>query len=197
MAEGPIAGPTADFIARLGDQLRVRRKTAGLTVQQLADRSDVSRRMLTSIELGQANPSLVTVDKVARALDTDLAGLALPDEEPEVLTVRPAGSATVMWSGRPDSEALLHVATRGGPELWSWTLAPGDRYQAQPDPAGSEELFLVQSGTLTVSAEGAASTVVPAGAAARLASDRDYSYANDGDEPVRFVRVVQVGSSGR
>jgi transcriptional regulator with XRE-family HTH domain len=189
----------APFLAEFGSRVRIRRQQRGLTVAQLAELSGISRRMLTQIELGQANPSLVTVDKVARALDTDLAGLALPDEEPEVLTVRPAGSATVMWSGRPDSEALLHVATlsRGGAELWSWTLAPGDRYQAQPDPAGSEELFLVQSGTLTVSAEGAASTVVPAGAAARLASDRDYSYANDGDEPVRFVRVVQVGSSGR
>jgi hypothetical protein len=104
-----------------------------------------------------------------------------------------------MWTGQAPSEALLHVATlrRGGPELWSWTLGPGDHYQAEPDPAGSEELFLVQAGTLTVLVEGAEPTEVPAGAAARLASDRSYSYANHGAEPVRFVRVVQVGASGR
>ena len=189
----------APFLAQLGAQVRALRQEQGLTVAELGKRSGVSRRMLTQIELGQANPSLVTADKVARALDTDLAGLALPPAEPDVLVVQPAGGATVMWSGAPGSEALLHVATahRGGPELWSWTLAPGDRYQAQPDPAGSEELFLVQSGTLTITARGAQPTRVPAGAAARLLSDRDYSYANEGSAPVRFVRVVQVRSTDR
>jgi proteic killer suppression protein len=39
---------------------------AGLTVQELADAAGLSRRMLTQIELGQANPSLVTLDRVAR-----------------------------------------------------------------------------------------------------------------------------------
>ena len=71
-----MTGPTTDFLSQLGEQLRARRQDAGLTVQQLADRSGVSRRMLTQIELGQANPSLVTVDKVARALGTDFASLA-------------------------------------------------------------------------------------------------------------------------
>ena len=192
-------GPTAPFLALLGGRVRARRQQQGLTVAQLAERSGISRRMLTQIELGQANPSLVTVDKVARALDTDLAGLALEDAPPEVLAVRPAEAATVMWSGDAGSAALLHVVTsgQGGPELWTWTLAPGDRYDAQPDPAGSEELFLVQSGALTVRADGIAPTTLPPGAAARLASDRQYAYVNEGDRPVRFVRVAHVRPTGR
>lgn len=185
------AGATAPFLAQLGARVRARRQQERLTVAQLAERSGVSRRMLTQIELGQANPSLVTVDKVARALDTDLAGLALADAPLEVLTVLPVGG--VVWTGQGASRALLHVATSasGGPELWSWVLAPGDRYRAQPDPPGSEELFLVQTGTLTIVADGAA-TPVSAGSAARLLSDREYAYVNDTQEVVEFVRVVQV-----
>jgi len=200
---GPAAaaeqGPTAPFLALLGSRVRVRRQQQGLTVAQLAERSGISRRMLTQIELGQANPSLVTVDKVARALDTDLAGLALEDARPEVLVVRPAGAATVMWSSAAGSAALLHVVTsgQGGPELWSWALAPGDRYDAQPDPAGSEELFLVQSGTLTVQADGIEPVALPAGTAARLSSDRQYAYVNEGAGPVRFVRVAHVRPAAR
>lgn len=192
------AGPTAPFLAALGSRVRARRQAQGLTVARLAELSGVSRRMLTAIELGQANPSLVTVDKVARALDTDFAGVVLADKDVDVLTVRTSDSATPMWSSEAGSCARLHVVTRdrGGPELWSWTLAPGDRYSASADPDGSEELFLVQSGTLVVVADGAPSTSIPAGASARLASDRQYAYVNEGAEPVEFVRVVHIRTSG-
>lgn len=188
------AGPTAPFLTELGQRVRARRQQQQITVARLAELAGVSRRMLTQIELGQANPSLVTVDKVARALDTDFAGVVLATSAVDVLTVRPNGSATVTWSSPAGSTALLHVVTaaRGGPELWSWHLAPGDRYTAQPDPSGSEELFLVTTGVLTVHADGVAPTQVPAGASARLASDRQYVYVNDGSEPVTFVRVVVI-----
>jgi transcriptional regulator with XRE-family HTH domain len=80
----------APFLADFGGRVRARRKQRGITVGRLAELSAVSRRMLTAIELGQANPSLVTVDKIARALDTDLASLALAGQAaPEVLSVRP------------------------------------------------------------------------------------------------------------
>jgi transcriptional regulator with XRE-family HTH domain len=182
-----------EFVLLLGERVRSLRRHAGLTVQQLADRSGVSRRMLTQIELGQANPSLVTVDKVAQALGADFAGLVLPDA-PEPLTVYPAGSARPVWTSPAGSRALLHAATSGtgGPELWTWTLVPGDRYPAEPDPPGSEELFLVRAGTLTVLADGCAPVQLTEGSAARLASDRHYSYLNSGDEPVVFLRVVDV-----
>ena len=193
------AGPTAAFLAELGGRVRARRQAQGLTVARLAELSGVSRRMLTSVELGQANPSLVTVDKIARALDTDFAGVVLADRDVDVLTVRSADSATPVWTTGAGSCARLHVGTRdrGGPELWSWTLVPGDRYTASADPDGSEELFLVQSGTLLVEADGAAPTRIPAGASARLASDRAYAYASGSDEPVHFVRVVHIRAPAR
>ncbi len=186
--------PTAPFLALLGGRVRALRQAQGLTVAQLADRAGLSRRMLTSIELGQANPSLVTVDKVARALDTDFAELVLSDDTVEVLTVQPPRTATLMWSTEAGSEARLQVVAsdRGGPELWSWSLLPGDRYVAQPDPPGSQELLLVAEGTLVLHADGIAPTPLPAGTSARLASDREYAYANDGPDPAVFVRVVHI-----
>jgi hypothetical protein len=88
------------------------------------------------------------------------------------------------------------VATTQRPaaELWDWTLQPGDHYDAEPDPPGSEELFLVLSGTLTIAADGLEAVRLPAGASARFASDRRYRYENRTRRPVRFVRVVQVAS---
>lgn len=191
MAEA--SGPTEAFLARVGQQLRARRRAEELTVQQLADRAGVSRRMLTQIELGQANPSLVTVDKIARALATDFASLARDGREAPLVVNRPGAGAGI-WSSAAGSRATLQVATTRRPpaELWEWTLAPHDSYHAEPDPPGSEELFLVLTGTLTVDAEGLEPVELRAGASARLASDRRYRYENRTGRRTRFIRVVQL-----
>lgn len=192
--QGARTGPTAAFLAHLGDQVRRRRKESGLTVQELADAADLSRRMLTQIELGQANPSLVTIDRVAQALGTTFAALTR-DTRPEPVAVHAPGSAAGAWSSAAGSLATLQVATQQHPpaELWEWTLQPGDRYVAQPDPDGSEELFLVLAGTLTIEISDLDPVTIRTGGSARLASDRDYAYVNHGKKPVHFVRVVQLG----
>ena len=129
------------FIERLGREVRRRRQTGGLTVQTLADRAGLSRRMLTQIEQGTANPSLVTVDKIAHALGIDFAALSAPSSTEPLQVSEP----TEVWRNDAGSRAVLHAAgsRRGSAELWEWTLQPGDRYDAEPDPAGTEELILV------------------------------------------------------
>jgi transcriptional regulator with XRE-family HTH domain len=197
MAENAAAddverGPSDDFLAKVGQQVRARRRAAGLTVQGLAERAGLSRRMLTMIEQGGANPSLVSVDKLARALGTDFTALVTgADSDPVHVPDRPVQ----VWESNTGSRGLLHVGSAyvGGPELWEWILQPGDHYEAQPDPAGSEELFLVKSGTLVLKVGDRAVRLGP-GASARLASDRQYSYATEGSEPTVFVRVVELGT---
>jgi transcriptional regulator with XRE-family HTH domain len=187
------AGPTTGFLTHLGERIRDRRRHASLTVQELADRAGISRRMLTQIELGQANPSLVTVDRVARALGSDFISLAR-DDTPDPLVVNPPNTAMVVWSSALGSQALLHVATTLVPpaELWTWTLQPGDMYQAEADPPGSEELFVVLSGRLTLLPDGTDPVTLSAGASARFATDVRYAYENRTARPVRFVRVTQI-----
>lgn len=167
-----------------------------MTVQQLADAADLSRRMLTQIELGQANPSLVTVGRVTRALGTGFASLAL-GVRAEPLTVSTPGSGVgVVVGGRQPRLAPNSDRAAAPFELWEATLQPGDRY-AQPDPAGSEELFLVLSGTLAVEAARLDPVPIQSGGSARLASDREYAHVNAGMRPVRFVRVVRLASGAR
>lgn len=77
------AGPGRDahageFLARLGNQVRTRRRASGVTVAALAERSGVSKRSIMLIEQGNANPNLVTVDKLARALGVDFVGSRPP-----------------------------------------------------------------------------------------------------------------------
>lgn len=189
---GGEAGAPADVVGRIGRRIRELRSARGLTVQHLADRAEVSRRLLTEIELGRANPGLASVNRIAQALGVDFATLAGPrDDQPAALAVQPEG--TLIWSSPAGSAAhlLTRATRRNGAELWRWHLVPDDGYPASPDPAGSEELFHVLRGELTVVTDADRATVA-AGQSARLASDRLYRYENHGAIPAEFVRVVDV-----
>ena len=184
---------TNNFLTRVGHRIRRLRKINEMTVQELADLSSVSRRLMTQIELGQANPSLTTVDRIARALGSDFAALSVDIAGvAEIVRVNPPGSESLIWSGAAGSRAWLLVATeaRGGAELWRWVLSPGDVYTASPDPDGSEELFEVHSGTLTITTIEASDAHIISGGSARLKSDRQYAYENRCTEPVSFTRIV-------
>ncbi|MFF7411995.1 helix-turn-helix domain-containing protein [Streptomyces lydicus] len=177
---------TQQFVTRIGGRIRALRKQRGWSVQQLAEASEVSRRMLTQIELGQANPSLATVDRVARALNTDFAALALPEDDAPGAEVE----GTVAWQAPDGSQALLLGATHEPrAELWRWTLAPGGRYDAEPDRPGAQEIHHVLSGRLTLALQ-AGPQVLVAGQSAVITSDQEYAYLNEDAEPVVFVRVV-------
>ena len=183
---------TAEFVATVGRQIRHRRRQRGWSVQELSERAGVSRRMLTQIELGQANPSLVTVDHIAHALDTDFVSLAMAPTAPAQDTGgHRAGTAVRVWSSDHGSEAVLLITTERSPrtELWRWRLAPGDTYHARPDRAGAEELHEVHAGELIITTSGLALRV-RAGEAGRIRSDQHYTYRNDGDTWAKFTRVV-------
>jgi transcriptional regulator with XRE-family HTH domain len=177
---------THAFVARVGGRIRALRKQRGWSVQRLADASGVSRRLLTDVELGNANPSLATVDRIAHALDTDFAALALPEQERLPGPV----DATLVWENASGSQAWLLGATESPrSELWRWTLAPGDRYDAEADQSGAQEVHHVLSGVLTlVLASG--TQILAVGQTSVIASDRAYAYANDGTGAAVFMRLV-------
>ncbi len=53
----------------LGNKIQRLRKQNGLTQEQLADKVRVSSTYIGFIEQGQRNPSLNTLDKIARVLN--------------------------------------------------------------------------------------------------------------------------------
>ncbi len=185
---------TQDFLGQIGARVRALRTEQALTVQQLADRSRISRRLLTQIEHGQANPSLVAVTRIARQLGTDFTAL-LPDSHDarvSPIDVEPPDEHVLVWTTERGSSAHLLVATSGrSADMWLWRLLPGDSYFGSADQAGSQELFYVLEGALTLTADGH-QLVVPAGSAGRLRSDRAYTYANHGATDARFLRTVAL-----
>lgn len=61
--------------AALGRRIRERRKLHGLTLEGLAERSGLSYQYISSLEKGAENPSLETLERIARGLDDTLPNL--------------------------------------------------------------------------------------------------------------------------
>lgn len=80
---------------------------------------------------------------------------------------------------------------RGSPfiELWDFTIAADDHIHSDGHPAGTRELLLVHSGSLTVDV-GGATFKVGTGDALRMRGDRPHAYRNQGQEPVRLTMTV-------
>lgn len=178
--------PREDVLGHVSANLRRLRQEAGLSQQALADASGLSRRMIVNLEGGDTNVSLSSLDKLASALGaTFVQMISDPAAEPRRIEA-------LAWRGRgADSLARLlgSVPARRDAQLWFWSLAPGDRYDAEPDPEGWHEMIHVSEGTLTIETE-AGPITVPAGGHAIYGSAQSYAYANPTDAVVRFVRVV-------
>jgi len=101
----------ADSVARaIGGRVRHGRNGRGWTLDQLAERSGVSRRMLVSIEQGAANPSIATLLLISDALGIGLPALVELDDRPGLRVTR-AGTAPVLWRGKLGGRAVLVAGT--------------------------------------------------------------------------------------
>ncbi|WP_342247206.1 helix-turn-helix domain-containing protein [Pseudomonas sp. OTU5201] len=183
----PKSDERPNVLEHVSENVRRLRRVAGLSQEALATAAGVSRRMLVGIEGGDVNVSLATLDRIAAALGVLFPDLVQQPDRPDRSRIN-----AVAWVGsKPGSRATLLAssATRHEVELWSWSLAPGERYTAEPDAEGWREMIFVIEGSLSV-LRGEENQRVEAGDFLVFGSDRLYTYANEGEVMVRFVRNV-------
>jgi XRE family transcriptional regulator, aerobic/anaerobic benzoate catabolism transcriptional regulator len=70
-AEKPARAENAALLVEIGLRVRNERAKRGATRKMLAQQCQTSERYLAQIELGEANPSVLVLDSIARALDLD------------------------------------------------------------------------------------------------------------------------------
>jgi len=183
----------------IGERVRHHRTARGWTLDELADRSSVSRRMLVTIEHGEGNPSIATLLRISDALDVGLPVL-VDVQRPRALTVTAAGQAPVLWHGPSGGQALLVAGTEPPDvvELWDWTLHPGEEHISDPHSTGTRELLLVLDGQVDLRV-GDNTERLGVGDSAAFVGNVAHSYATPADAaaPARFaLTVFQPHGSG-
>ena len=60
---------------QLGYRIRYLRQQKGLSIESLALEAEINRNYLGDLERGMRNPTVVVLNKIAKALDVDLSTL--------------------------------------------------------------------------------------------------------------------------
>ena len=181
----------ADSVARaIGGRIKQGRTGRGWTLDQLAERSGVSRRMLVSIEQGSANPSIATLLLISDALGIGLPALVDMDRSPGLRVTRAAPPRCC--GGERGGQAVL-VAGTDPPdvtELWDWTLGPGESHSSEAHAAGTRELLLVLDGEVELRV-GQHAEVLATGDSASFTGDLPHGYVNASSaQMARFALTV-------
>ncbi len=170
-------------IARAVHRLRTKRSW---TLNELAARSGISRRLIVQIEQAQANPSIGTLLRLADAFEVTLSDL-LQEQPATTAGVCPAGDELQLWSG-PRGGAGRLLVSRGPLELWSWTLNPGELHESKGHQPGSVELLTLTTGTLHLDV-GRETFTLNAGDSAWFEATEAHAYRNPTGSRTHFILV--------
>jgi transcriptional regulator with XRE-family HTH domain len=135
---------------RLGGRVRDLRAERGLTLDGLACRSGVSRAMISKLERGEKNPTLVVAAKLAEGLGVTLSQLAGTEERREVVVVTKEKRMVMRDPETGFERQLLSPAFPGrGVEFVRNVIPEGASSGAfPPHKRGVEEHVVVERGTL-------------------------------------------------
>jgi len=65
----------ADIYKLIGNNIRNNRKAQGLTIQDISNMTDMDWSFLARIETGKGIPSIASIQKIAKALNIELADI--------------------------------------------------------------------------------------------------------------------------
>ncbi|MCV7380168.1 DNA-binding protein [Mycobacterium alsense] len=118
--------------------LRAVRRQRGLTLEQLAEQSGLTKSYLSKIERRQCTPSIAVALRVARALDVDVGRLFSDDAAAEKITVDRAPGGRGGERYRALASSLLGKSM--SPFVVRPTGNPAD--DPHPEHAGQEFVFV-------------------------------------------------------
>ena len=172
-------------IAQAVHRLRTERSW---TLNELAARSGISRRLIVQMEQAQANPSIGTLLRLADAFEVTLSEPFQSSQRRLSVYVLPAKRCNY----GTDREGACRLLVSHGPiELWSWTLKPGEVYESKPHRPGSVELLSVTAGTLDLDV-GRETISLSAGDSAWFDAATAHAYRNPKRSTTRFIMVFST-----
>ena len=165
-------------------------------MDQLAQRSGVSRSMLSDVERGAKTPTVLVLDRLATALGTSIARLLDEPSGDALVVLRTVQQRVVRdpagWERRILSPVLPGVEF----EFMRTVLGPGvDAGEFSPHQSGSREYVAVESGRLTLTVAGQVSTL-EANDSVYFPGDCRHAFANSGDVECVYYLVMDLGTVG-
>jgi transcriptional regulator with XRE-family HTH domain len=172
--------------------VRSGRVAAGLSLDALAARAEVSKGALVALEGARGNPNLTTLVRLADALGRSVSSLMEDAREEPVLVVE-ADEIAPLWTGPSGGTArLLLTNPRPTPvEIWRWHLHPGERFDSQAHQSGVTETLTVIRGQMLLALDDTAH-LLRAGSTTTFAADVPHAYEGTGRGPCQLIMTVHI-----
>jgi transcriptional regulator with XRE-family HTH domain len=165
--------------------LRAVRRQRGLTLEQLAAQTGLTKSYLSKIERRRSTPSIAVALKVARALDADVGRLFSDEAAEEKITVDRA-------AGADDQRYRVLASSLLGKSMSPFVVRPTDSVTDDPHPehAGQEFVF-VHAGRVELD-YGDQTITLAAGDSAYFDASVSHKIRAVGDERADVVVVAQT-----
>lgn len=125
------------------------RTKMSMSQEELANRADISRSMLSKIERGEVNPTILVATKIARGLNT-LVSVLLDESKPEYIQLKRKDERITQYDpGSKTHRQLIAHHPDLGFELQHLILPPGTTTGILPPHRhGSMEYMIIDQGRL-------------------------------------------------
>lgn len=179
----------------IGSRVRKHRKRAGLSLDQLARVSSVSKAMLSQIEQNKANPTVAVISKIARALNVAISELVeTASPKRHFQTIRRDDERYLFVSNkRCEVRTLSPLSLEKDIEFYQIDLHPGGSLDSESHFQNTEEFLTVAKGRIRVTSA-VQQVVLRVGDSMHYSADVNHSISNVGKSPARVFLVVKYRS---
>lgn len=190
----PNAGPgdevgAAELGRRVAENLRQRRKARGMSLDDLARASGVSRAALSQIETCKSNPTVGVLWKIAVGLAVPFAELIGAPRSGVAVLRREDSQLLRSSDGRFESRPLTPAGASPLVELYELKIAARSTHRSEPHAPGTHEVVVVLTGQLRLHV-GDEKFELSAGDSVAFAADRPHAYENPAAGESRYHNVI-------
>ncbi|MBM4358292.1 MAG: helix-turn-helix transcriptional regulator [Deltaproteobacteria bacterium] len=183
----------AELARRVADSLRRIRKVRGLSLDQLASSSGVSRAALSQIEGARTNPTLAVLWKIAVGLGVPFGALLGEQAEQRCRLLRAEDISPLRSvDGRVESRLLTPAGASPGLETYELRFAPRGLLASEAHGSGTHETIYLLTGALRMVVGDETFDLLP-GDAFHFRADIAHSYENRSSRDARFLNQIQYG----
>lgn len=174
---------------KVGKNLQAIRKSRGLSLDNTAELTGVSKAMLGQIERGDSNPTISVLWRIVNGLNISFTTL-IEEAGSEVTVVNPEETEPfVEEEGSYRAYPLFPYNLRTKFESYMVMMEPGCEHDSEPHNEGVEEYIFVQQGVLELGYEDK-NYEVQAGSAVHFSANHPHRYRNPGKETTKFYTVI-------
>lgn len=180
----------AELARKVAESLKTYRRDRRLSLDELSERSGVSRAALSQIEGGRTNPTLAVLWKIAVGLEIQFHDLLGKSSQDAVLILR-AGDAPPLRSsdGRTESRLLSPGGATTDTEVYEIRFASKAIHRSDPHARGTNETVVLLTGSLRLKVGDAEYELQP-GDSAFFRADVAHSYENRSTREARCIDVI-------